>query len=421
MKTEINFTTINGIATSSHNWSSTNPLGISIPRVLGDWSLVSGDYFYNIYYTTDDGLEGFWQNYGPAGGSFTPVADGVNVITDNSPSSNYFIRQSANFDGIVNVKWFGAIGNDINDDTDAIQSALDFISTTELTKEKGGGTAFLPKGIYIISSTLLMGQNCRLIGVNNRYHYVYRDKRLSGGSVIKANFENINSWVISSASFPKLPSPPNTIPPLTPPGLLQFNIALSKDNSISEYYYDQFIYRMGISIENLTIDGGENIAFGGIRLANAGNSMIRNVGCFNTKCAFMLNICWGGSIENCFSIARWYGALVIECNSTLISNCYFAGIKDQLNEQIPDTELPNFIYQGEGYDDYSKWGLNYDVKFGKNGIYSFNTYGIQIQATVTEYFHNGYVILNSLANINTAYIEGVMYHGLVAGVENVKL
>lgn len=175
---------------------------------------------------------------------------------------------------------------------------------------------------------------------------------------------------------------------------------------------------MGISIENLTIDGGVNIAFGGIRLANAGNSMIRNVGCFNTKCAFMLNTCWGGSIENCFAIARWYGALVIECNSTLISNNYFAGIIEALNSFIPENELPAFIYQAEPY---SNWGLNNNVKYGKNGIYAYNVYSLQIQATVAEYFQNGYVILNSLANINAAYIEGIKYYGLVAGIEKCQI
>lgn len=350
----------------------------------------------------------------------------MNIITDNSAIPNYFIRQSSKFNGIVDVKWFGAMGDGINDDTDAIQSALDFVSFTQNPipwndASFGGGTVFLPKGVFLIFKTLLLGTNCKLIGVNNRYHFQYLKDKNSGGSIIKAGLSLLNNWVISSATYE------NWIPP-TPPAppalnLLPFNEALKKggDPNVEPLVYNNYIYRMGISIENLTIDGGENIAFGGIRLANAGNSMIRNVGCFNTKCAFMLNTCWGGSIENCFSIARWYGALAIECNSTLISNCYFAGIEDQLNEQIPETELPNFIYQGEGHDDYSKWGLNYDVKFGKNGIYSFNTYGIQIQATVTEYFHNGYVIFNSLANINAAYIEGVMYHGLVAGVEKCQI
>lgn len=214
MKTVITYTTISDIQISNHNWSSVDPNSDPIPRVLGDWNWNGTDFQYNIYYTTDEGQEGFWQNYGPAGGvgGFNPVADGVNIIADNiaSPNTNYFIRQSAAFDGTVNVKWFGAIGDDTNDDTDAIQSALEYISRTDdpdinNQAEYGGGTVFLPKGEYLITDTLIIGQNCRLVGVNNRYHFeylAYPPPHPSGaGSLIKANFEDLNKWVISSATY----------------------------------------------------------------------------------------------------------------------------------------------------------------------------------------------------------------------------
>ncbi|BAZ68529.1 poly(beta-D-mannuronate) C5 epimerase 2 [Fischerella sp. NIES-4106] len=45
---------------------------------------------------------------------------------------------------IVSVKDFGAIGNNITDDTNAIQKAIDTVD------QAGGGTVFFPNGIYIV-------------------------------------------------------------------------------------------------------------------------------------------------------------------------------------------------------------------------------------------------------------------------------
>lgn len=90
--------------------------------------------------------------------------------------------------GFVNAKWFGAIGNGFNDDTVAIQAALDFISRTDDPNPLheswyGGGSVFLPRGVYLITQTLLISQNCRLLGVNNRYHFEYLSNPDSGGQL----------------------------------------------------------------------------------------------------------------------------------------------------------------------------------------------------------------------------------------------
>src|SRR5690625_3223644 len=49
-------------------------------------------------------------------------------------------------DRYFNVKWFGAMGDGESDDTNAIQSAIDFVG------DLGGGDLFFPRGTYMISS-----------------------------------------------------------------------------------------------------------------------------------------------------------------------------------------------------------------------------------------------------------------------------
>ncbi len=357
----------------------------------------------DIYYTTDIGQEGEW--YYDSLDTLSYDNEGTILVGLTYP----FMRFKRVFDkGFINATWFGAVGNGTTDDTIAIQRALDFISKTSdpsIINQAlyGGGTVFLPEGIYIISDTLLIGQNCRLIGVNNRYHFEYRLSMEGGGTVIKAQFVNPNKWIISSATL-------NIYSTL----LLPFDKVLSKfDDIVNEnsYNYQNYIYRMGIAVENLTIDGSGN-AFGAIRLSNAGNSVIRNVGAHNVKCGFLVNTCWGGSIENCFAYFLWYGALVIDCNSFLIINSYYAG-RLITEAFIPEEDLPNFIYHK---DTYVSWGLNDNVKFGKTGIYCLNTSSLSINTTVVEGCTNAITCSKSTTSLISIHIEDIKYYGIIVGI-----
>ncbi len=352
-----------------------------------------------IYFTNDINQEGNWY-YDPLD---SISADNTGTILTNI-YGNRFKRIFDN--GVVNVQWFGAIGNGINDDYSAIQNALNFISKSDdsnplLESEFGGGTVFIPKGVFLISQTLLVGQNCRILGTNNRYHFEYSVNPSAGGSVIKANFENTNNWVISSATWEN-----NTT------NLLAYNDALLKGGSDTDpLFYNKYIYRMGINIENLTIDGGVNFAYGGIRLANAGNSTIRNIGVFNCNSGFMLNTCWGGSIENCFTISKWFGALILDCNSAMVSNSYLTC----LNESIESNELPNFIYNNEQFT-YDYWGLNETVKNATTGIYTLNTSAIGLISNVTENSSIGIGCYNSTISASSHYLENNIFYGVVIGI-----
>lgn len=63
-------------------------------------------------------------------------------------------------DPTVNVKWFGALGDDSNDDTTAIQRAIDQAT------EEDHGRVIIPAGTYRISSSIVMDSRVSLIGEN---------------------------------------------------------------------------------------------------------------------------------------------------------------------------------------------------------------------------------------------------------------
>jgi type II secretory pathway pseudopilin PulG len=75
-----------------------------------------------------------------------------------SQMSSFFIDKM----GIVNVKSYGAEGDGVTDDTSAIQSAIDAAYTA------GGGIVYVPEGTYLLSSSLVIKANVRLIGAGTR-------------------------------------------------------------------------------------------------------------------------------------------------------------------------------------------------------------------------------------------------------------
>lgn len=73
-------------------------------------------------------------------GNYMPAGKGATVRSVQNKLSE-----------IVSVKDFGAKGDGVSDDTASIQNAIDFLQTGT------GGTLFFPPGVYITSSTLMIG------------------------------------------------------------------------------------------------------------------------------------------------------------------------------------------------------------------------------------------------------------------------
>lgn len=60
----------------------------------------------------------------------------------------------------VNVKWFGAVGDGVTDDTQALQAALASLGNS-------GGLVFVPAGTYLFNETLVIGSGQTVMGVGS--------------------------------------------------------------------------------------------------------------------------------------------------------------------------------------------------------------------------------------------------------------
>jgi hypothetical protein len=88
---------------------------------------------------------------------------GTSNPNDGENLFSAFTKIQANFDELfgrsVTVADFGAVGDGVTDDTEAIQDAIDAASAA------GGGIVWIPEGTYGISETLFLKSNVRLIGI----------------------------------------------------------------------------------------------------------------------------------------------------------------------------------------------------------------------------------------------------------------
>lgn len=107
----------------------------------------------NVYYVTDKGQEGHFY-YDP---SDTASADNTGTVLVSSGGFRFKRIAESEY---VNVRWFGAKGDGLTDDTSAIREAIAWLD--QLPDD--AGTCFVPAGKYAISGTLRLKSNQRLWG-----------------------------------------------------------------------------------------------------------------------------------------------------------------------------------------------------------------------------------------------------------------
>jgi hypothetical protein len=95
------------------------------------------------------------ENDGAGGLFFYDASDATSTnlgtVFKPAASDGRWLRQ---YSGVLNVKWFGAVGDGTTDDTAEIQAAVDLAATgTGYTTSRGIGV-FLPKGVFKVSSTI---------------------------------------------------------------------------------------------------------------------------------------------------------------------------------------------------------------------------------------------------------------------------
>lgn len=144
--------------------SASAPTGSSIVNGARWYDTVSGRTF--IYYVDTDTAQ--WVEANPPfdAAEFTSNITNTNVATNaaidatklsftQTGTGSVARTVDSKLEDVVSVKDFGALGDNSNDDTAELQAALNAAA---------GKTLLIPKGIYLISKTLIIKEGTRIIG-----------------------------------------------------------------------------------------------------------------------------------------------------------------------------------------------------------------------------------------------------------------
>jgi hypothetical protein len=240
------------------------------------------------------------------------------------------------FAEVRNVKDFGAVGNNIADDTVAIQSAI--------TAAGQGGTVYFPKGTYLLSSTLNALRNQNLIGDGPNESILQRETDY--GDTI--NFAHIGSGSVRNLWFKHNNLPPVGFTSLTNKATSGAHLHIQ--NGQGAVIEDCWFWRMPYQIQ---IDAGSLMrinrcsAQGSWNLFNVagqeGQAAIWIGAVAYTQLVEITNCYMGGSNSGPQSITfttsdktstvnfassnagSLYGILVNSCESLVVDNCYMGG------------------------------------------------------------------------------------------------
>lgn len=106
-------------------------------------------YTPNNFMLIELGREGFFSY--DINDTTTPDNDGTVLVT--TATSNPNKRYKRRFSGSVDVRWFGAKGDGVTDDTQAIQNAINAVSRVVNTRHVENGV-YIPTGNYLITDIL---------------------------------------------------------------------------------------------------------------------------------------------------------------------------------------------------------------------------------------------------------------------------
>lgn len=162
---------------------------------------------------------------------------------------------SSTYAAMVNVKSFGAKGDKVTDDTVAIKAAISYAQglvrdggTPTFNKQQDGATVYFPKGMYLISSTLLVSEsNIMLQGESSSASVLYAPN---------ANFDLVKFDNISYALY-------NC-------GIR--NLKFSTPGNATAGYHLTVAHAIYFVAENLLFNGW----FGGLRIVGSGKVMFRS-------------------------------------------------------------------------------------------------------------------------------------------------
>jgi hypothetical protein len=140
--------------------------------------------------------------------NYTFIGNAAGYTSQTGPSALAPVVRSyqQKFDDIVSIRDFGAVGDNVTDDTDAINRAIQQIykSTVSPTEARARRTIFFPGGTYLISNPILIPPYAKFVGDGMNSVIIRQSQgNRSVANVCDSLFQTGTSIGTGSAVFPQ--------------------------------------------------------------------------------------------------------------------------------------------------------------------------------------------------------------------------
>lgn len=360
-----------------------------------------------VVYITEKGRSGMFQ-YDPLN---TTSADDSSMILKYA--DRRYIRK---YDGYLSVKWFGAEGDGVTDDTKAIQKAIDFLNPSSVlvykfeTAPKTGGIVYLPKGKYRTTKTLWLTNGVVLKGETGQGAYSQFDNAAKVSSAVIFGDLTDKGWVIQTQSWETKDVNLNSVPPRHVQWNEMTHWRQSDGNALT--------ITSACGVEDLIIitrGSNDNPVMGGIRLCSTTYSHVKNVEIHDAVMGIMIDCALQVKIEDVHFHVRNSGIIVSQsANGVILNNVYInSWFAKNFADFTPAITAPSYLRLdlNSSLDTY----LNYDQTSQSNttGIFATGALAMSITNAVIEGFKFGIVCKDSQMDVYTLYLEGISDTGII--------
>ncbi|QDP61534.1 MAG: putative pectate lyase superfamily protein [Prokaryotic dsDNA virus sp.] len=277
-------------------------------------------------------------------------------------------------DGEVNVKWFGAKGDNTTDDTTAIQDAIDRVRDIS-DKPQGGGRVYIPKGIYRTSGKLSVYSDVTIEGDGKTLTYI---KPLD-----TATFA-VNEAVIQTIDF-------DTV----------------QGTNLWDYYspYPNGLV-MGFGIDKLCIDGNRvSVSNAGGLFIYGGKWQIGDIAVISTdghgvwtECGIPGTSTAGDDLHDYLNMHESYAENVYICNANK-HGWYYRGPNDSA---ITDLQVKT-----------CGWGGLYQESTGNNSVGNLEISSFHAYSCDCDHDPNGAMVTLANANVQFMYVDASKKRGII--------
>ena len=275
------------------------------------------------YYTSGDGGGNVYEIVAAG----TGTADGGSFINLTGIAG----QAKGMFNGdVVDVRQFGAKGDEISDDTQAVQNAIHYCAPYEwkgsFSSTRYGNKAraplYISKGIYRITSKILLNPRLRIYGVDGRsydteahYSTFLCDFDLAGAAFDTAPYDTAGNRVV--------------------------------DHPLGAFDDQQYLGASFLTISGITFFTKSSASISHcLNLAGITNFMVERIKIMTFDCGIRVLYSWNSTIKECLILARQVGIESYNVWAGVIDNSYI----NQSNYGTPSTYVAPKCFSTKGDD-----------------------------------------------------------------------